>query len=67
MGDVIEDIPEMDSTNPPFGDDDLCIVGLQVVIPVSYEHSLMAGTLNSHQLEQMEDYHPIIGMWSNTM
>eukprot|EP00957_Ditylum_brightwellii_P123716 9431679-Ditylum_brightwellii.AAC.1 len=67
MGDVIEDIPETDSVNPPFGDDNLRIVSLPAVIPVSYEHSSTAGTLNSCQLEQTEDYHPAMGMWGNTM
>eukprot|EP00957_Ditylum_brightwellii_P120545 9196522-Ditylum_brightwellii.AAC.1 len=67
MGDAIENIPNMDSINPPFGDDDLCIVSLPAVIPVSYEHGLMTGTLNSRQLEVMEDYHPIMGLWGNTM
>eukprot|EP00957_Ditylum_brightwellii_P105574 8048625-Ditylum_brightwellii.AAC.1 len=67
MGDVIEDIPKMDSINPPFGDSDLCIVSLPAVIPVSYEHGLTAGTLNSCQLEAMEDYHPIMDLWGDTM
>eukprot|EP00957_Ditylum_brightwellii_P186587 14206256-Ditylum_brightwellii.AAC.1 len=28
MGNVIDDIPETDSINPTFGDDDLCIISL---------------------------------------
>eukprot|EP00957_Ditylum_brightwellii_P118884 9066864-Ditylum_brightwellii.AAC.1 len=67
MGDVIEDIPETDNINPPFGGDDLCIVSLLSMIPVSYKHDLTAGALNSRQLEQMEDYHPIMSLWGNTM
>eukprot|EP00957_Ditylum_brightwellii_P066832 5071957-Ditylum_brightwellii.AAC.1 len=47
MGDVIEDILETDNINPPFGDDDLCIVSLPLVIPVSYKHRLTSGVLNS--------------------
>eukprot|EP00957_Ditylum_brightwellii_P113817 8677402-Ditylum_brightwellii.AAC.1 len=61
MGDVIEYIPDMDIVIPPFGDGNLCIVSLPSVIPVSYKHGLTAGTLNSHHLEQMEEYHPIMG------
>eukprot|EP00957_Ditylum_brightwellii_P026961 2038248-Ditylum_brightwellii.AAC.1 len=67
MGNAIEDIPEMDSVIPPFGDNNLHIVSLPSVIPVSYEHGLTAGTLNLHQFELMEDYHPIMGLWSDTM
>eukprot|EP00957_Ditylum_brightwellii_P030640 2321920-Ditylum_brightwellii.AAC.1 len=67
MGNVIEDIPEMDSVNPPFGDGNLCIVSLLLVIPVSYEHGLTAGALNSRQLELMEEYHPNMGLWGDTM
>eukprot|EP00957_Ditylum_brightwellii_P068101 5169078-Ditylum_brightwellii.AAC.1 len=55
MSNVIEDIPEMDSIIPPFGNNDLHIVSLPSVIPVSYEHGLTAGALNSHQLELMKD------------
>eukprot|EP00957_Ditylum_brightwellii_P028187 2128799-Ditylum_brightwellii.AAC.1 len=57
----------MDSVIPPFGNNNLCIVSLPSVILVSYEHGLTAGTLNLRQLELMEDYHPIIGLWGNTM
>eukprot|EP00957_Ditylum_brightwellii_P137337 10470613-Ditylum_brightwellii.AAC.1 len=67
MGDIIEDIPKTDNINPPFGDDNLCIVSLPSVIPVSYKHGLTSGALISCQLEQMEDYHPIMGQWGNTM
>eukprot|EP00957_Ditylum_brightwellii_P135209 10310064-Ditylum_brightwellii.AAC.1 len=67
MGNVIEDIPETDSIIPSFGNDNLCIVSLPSVIPVSYKHGLTAGALNSRQLELMEDYHPIMGLWGNTM
>eukprot|EP00957_Ditylum_brightwellii_P180259 13731747-Ditylum_brightwellii.AAC.3 len=67
MGDVIDNIPETDSVNPPFGDDNLCIVSLPLVISVSYEHGLTTGTLNLYQLEQMKDYHPIMGLWGDTM
>eukprot|EP00957_Ditylum_brightwellii_P016779 1262701-Ditylum_brightwellii.AAC.1 len=67
MGDVIEDIPSTDSINPPFDNNDLCIVSLPSVIPVSYEHGLTSGALSSHQLEQMEEYHSIMGLWDNTM
>eukprot|EP00957_Ditylum_brightwellii_P126802 9665637-Ditylum_brightwellii.AAC.1 len=67
MGDAIEDIPETDSVNPPFGGNNLHIVSLPLVIPVSYEYNLMAGTVNSHQLEQMEDYHSIMGVLGNNM
>eukprot|EP00957_Ditylum_brightwellii_P111652 8516644-Ditylum_brightwellii.AAC.1 len=67
MDDIIEDIPETDSVNPPFGDDSLCIISLPSVIPVSYDHGLMAGALNSCQLEQIKDYHPIMGLWGNTI
>eukprot|EP00957_Ditylum_brightwellii_P064818 4917901-Ditylum_brightwellii.AAC.1 len=34
---------------------------------MSYEHGLTAGNLNLHQLEQMEKYCPIMGMWGDTM
>eukprot|EP00957_Ditylum_brightwellii_P119885 9148199-Ditylum_brightwellii.AAC.2 len=67
MGNVIEDIPETDSVNPPFGDDDLRIVNLPSVTPVPYEHGLTAGALNSCQLQLMEEYHPIMGLWGDTM
>eukprot|EP00957_Ditylum_brightwellii_P073419 5579074-Ditylum_brightwellii.AAC.1 len=67
IGDVINNSPETDSINPPFGDDDLCIVSLPVVILMSYEYGLTAGNLNSHQLEQMEVYHPSMCLWGNTM
>eukprot|EP00957_Ditylum_brightwellii_P162142 12344865-Ditylum_brightwellii.AAC.1 len=67
MGSVIEEIPEMDSVNPPFSDNDLYIVSLPLVIPVSYEHGLVAGALNSCQLDQMKYCHPIMGLWGNTM
>eukprot|EP00957_Ditylum_brightwellii_P208848 15359208-Ditylum_brightwellii.AAC.1 len=67
MGDVIEDIPKIDRVNPPFGNHDLCIVSLPLVIPVSYKHGLISGALSSCQLEQMEEYCPIIGLWGNTM
>eukprot|EP00957_Ditylum_brightwellii_P124100 9459524-Ditylum_brightwellii.AAC.1 len=67
MDDVIEDIPKTDSINPPFGDNNLCIVSLPLVILVSYEHGLTSGALSSRQLEQMEEYHPIMGLWGNTM
>eukprot|EP00957_Ditylum_brightwellii_P014891 1123246-Ditylum_brightwellii.AAC.1 len=67
MGNIIEDIPETDSAIPPYGDNNLCIVSLPSVILVSYKHGLTAGALNSHQLELMEDYHPIMGLWGNTM
>eukprot|EP00957_Ditylum_brightwellii_P183781 13998776-Ditylum_brightwellii.AAC.1 len=62
MGNVIKDIPEIDSVIPPFGNNDLCIVSLPSVIPVSYEHDLTTGTLNSRQLELMEDYHSIMDL-----
>eukprot|EP00957_Ditylum_brightwellii_P046370 3519681-Ditylum_brightwellii.AAC.1 len=32
MGGVIEDIPEMDSIIPPFGDNNLCIISISAVI-----------------------------------
>eukprot|EP00957_Ditylum_brightwellii_P044315 3362329-Ditylum_brightwellii.AAC.1 len=67
MGDVIEDIPKTDSVNPPFGNDNLCIVSLPLVIPVSYKHSLTLGALSSCQLEQMEEYHPSICLWGDTI
>eukprot|EP00957_Ditylum_brightwellii_P125832 9592191-Ditylum_brightwellii.AAC.1 len=67
MGDAIEGIPEMDSVNPPFGNGDLCIVSLPPVITVSYKHGLILEALSSRQLEQIEDYHPIMGLWGNTM
>eukprot|EP00957_Ditylum_brightwellii_P088768 6759943-Ditylum_brightwellii.AAC.1 len=67
MGDVIEDTPKMDSVNLPFGDNNLCIVSIPSVIPVSYKHGLTSGALSSCQIEQMEDYHPIMGLWGNTM
>eukprot|EP00957_Ditylum_brightwellii_P148340 11293651-Ditylum_brightwellii.AAC.1 len=67
MGDVIEDIPETDSVNPPFGDNNLHIVSLPPVISVSYKHVLTSGALSSHQLEQMENYHLIMGLWGNTI
>eukprot|EP00957_Ditylum_brightwellii_P114853 8758026-Ditylum_brightwellii.AAC.1 len=67
MGNVIEDIPETDSAIPPYGNDDLCIVSLPSVILVSYEYGLTAGALNSCQLELMEDYHSIMGLWGSTM
>eukprot|EP00957_Ditylum_brightwellii_P074564 5666007-Ditylum_brightwellii.AAC.1 len=67
MGNVIEYIPETDSVIPPFDDNDLCIISLPSVILVSYEHGLTAETLNSHQLELMEDYHPSMGLWCDTM
>eukprot|EP00957_Ditylum_brightwellii_P147547 11236518-Ditylum_brightwellii.AAC.1 len=67
MGNVIEDIPETDSVNSPFGDNNLHSVSLPLVIPLSYEHSLRAGALNLCQLEQMEDYQPIMGLWGDTM
>eukprot|EP00957_Ditylum_brightwellii_P089228 6794948-Ditylum_brightwellii.AAC.1 len=67
MGDVIKDIPEMDSTNPPFGNNNLCIVSLPLVIPVSYKRGLTLGALSSRQLEEMEEYHPIMGLWGSTM
>eukprot|EP00957_Ditylum_brightwellii_P167178 12726295-Ditylum_brightwellii.AAC.1 len=60
MGDVIVGIPS-------FGDDNLCIANLPAVILVSYKHSLTTGNLNLYQLEQMEKYHPIIGLWGDTM
>eukprot|EP00957_Ditylum_brightwellii_P170266 12961386-Ditylum_brightwellii.AAC.2 len=37
------------------------------MIPASYKHGLTSGALSSHQLEQMEEYHPIMGLWGNTM
>eukprot|EP00957_Ditylum_brightwellii_P164582 12530346-Ditylum_brightwellii.AAC.2 len=67
IGNVIEDIPETDSVNPLFGDNNFCIVSLPSAIPVSYKHSLTAGSLNSCQLELMEEYHPIMVLWSNIM
>eukprot|EP00957_Ditylum_brightwellii_P098399 7496947-Ditylum_brightwellii.AAC.1 len=67
MGDVIKDIPETDSINPPFGNNNLCIVSLPLVIPVSYKHGLTSGALSSHQLEHMEAHHPIMGMLGDTM
>eukprot|EP00957_Ditylum_brightwellii_P095675 7290214-Ditylum_brightwellii.AAC.1 len=67
MGDVIEDIPKTDSVSLPFGNNNLHIVSLPLVIPVSYEHSLTLGALSSCQLEQMEEYHPIMGLWGKTM
>eukprot|EP00957_Ditylum_brightwellii_P090362 6881392-Ditylum_brightwellii.AAC.1 len=33
-----------------------------LVITVSYKHGLTSGALSSHQLEQMEDYHPIMSL-----
>eukprot|EP00957_Ditylum_brightwellii_P001117 88636-Ditylum_brightwellii.AAC.1 len=56
----------MSALNPPFGDNDLCIVSLSAAIPVSYEHSLTAGTLNSCHLEAIEEYHPVMGLWGYT-
>eukprot|EP00957_Ditylum_brightwellii_P138631 10567006-Ditylum_brightwellii.AAC.1 len=67
MGDVIEDIPDMNSANPPFGNNNLCIVSLPLVIPVSYKHGLTSGALSSCQLEQMKEYHPIMSLWGNTI
>eukprot|EP00957_Ditylum_brightwellii_P033913 2569791-Ditylum_brightwellii.AAC.1 len=61
MSDAIEDIPKTDSINPPFGDNNLHIVSLPSVIPVSYKHGLTSGALSSCQIEQMEDYHLIMG------
>eukprot|EP00957_Ditylum_brightwellii_P179406 13666949-Ditylum_brightwellii.AAC.1 len=62
MGDVIDDIPETDSTNLFYGDNNLYIVSLSSVIPISYKQSLTLGALSSCQLEQMEDYHLIMGL-----
>eukprot|EP00957_Ditylum_brightwellii_P182636 13911359-Ditylum_brightwellii.AAC.1 len=69
MGNVIDNIPETDSINPPppFGDGNLCIISPPVVIPMSYEHNLAAGNLNLCQLEQMEEYHPIMNLWGDTL
>eukprot|EP00957_Ditylum_brightwellii_P148519 11308618-Ditylum_brightwellii.AAC.1 len=67
IGDVIKDIHKTYSINPPFCDNDLHIISLPAVIPMSYEHRLMAGTVNSCQLEAMEDYHPTMGLWGDTI
>eukprot|EP00957_Ditylum_brightwellii_P195836 14920436-Ditylum_brightwellii.AAC.1 len=67
MGNVIEEIPKTDSIDPPFGDDDLCIISLSLVIPVSNKHGLTSGALTLRQLEQIEDNHPITGLWGDTM
>eukprot|EP00957_Ditylum_brightwellii_P059792 4539782-Ditylum_brightwellii.AAC.1 len=47
MGDVIEDIHKTDSINPPFGNNNFCIVSLLSVIHVTYKHGLTSGALSS--------------------
>eukprot|EP00957_Ditylum_brightwellii_P124517 9489920-Ditylum_brightwellii.AAC.1 len=67
ISDAIDNILETGSVNPPFGDDNLCNVSLLLMIPMSYEHGLMTGTLSLCQPEQVEEYHPIMGLWGDTM
>eukprot|EP00957_Ditylum_brightwellii_P174659 13298856-Ditylum_brightwellii.AAC.1 len=67
MDNAIENIPETDSIISPYCNDNLHIISLPSVIPVSYKCGLTAGALNLHQLQLMEDYHPIMGLWGNTM
>eukprot|EP00957_Ditylum_brightwellii_P011448 865352-Ditylum_brightwellii.AAC.1 len=52
---------------PPLGNKDLHVVSLPSVVLVSYEHGLMAGSINMYQLELMEDYHTVVVLWNTTI
>eukprot|EP00957_Ditylum_brightwellii_P155967 11871665-Ditylum_brightwellii.AAC.1 len=62
MGYVIGNITDMNTVNPPLGDNDLHIVSLLLVIPMLYNHGSTTGTINMNQLEQMEAYYWLMGL-----
>eukprot|EP00957_Ditylum_brightwellii_P048080 3650459-Ditylum_brightwellii.AAC.1 len=61
-GQEIDAIPDSDSSVLHQGDDNLHVVSLPSAIPVFYKDGLQSGKTNMHQLEQMKDYHPIMGL-----
>eukprot|EP00957_Ditylum_brightwellii_P194752 14834916-Ditylum_brightwellii.AAC.1 len=67
ISDKIAEIPDDVSVVPPQGDDTFNMFSLVVVIPVPYKHGLQIGKRSLWQLEQMEDCHPMMSLWNNTI
>eukprot|EP00957_Ditylum_brightwellii_P132380 10094566-Ditylum_brightwellii.AAC.1 len=62
IGEEITTTPDDNSAILSLGDDSLHIVSLLLVVPISYKCGMHTVATIMQQMEQMETYHPLMGL-----